>query len=147
MRVFLALCTGLSHAGGDRITVNFYVFLWSHQSGAGCADAEKCETLQATISHISLALVLYGIGLSIYAARRRTELRERFNIAGAPPSSRSLITCGVGHTLCQCIARVLGPRRDMARIGLLDTCRSASVNPIGRVLQVCTRSGLVPEFG
>ncbi len=31
---------------------------------------------------VSMALLLYLIGLTIYAARRRTELRERFNIAG-----------------------------------------------------------------
>ena len=34
---------------------------------------------------IATVLLLYFIGLAIYAARRRTELRERFNIAGAQP--------------------------------------------------------------
>ena len=46
---------------------------------------EVCGALAQTMSNLWLALALYSVGLSIYAARRRSELRERFNIAGALP--------------------------------------------------------------
>ena len=44
---------------------------------------EECRRLQGMACQISMAFLLYFVGLTIYAARRRTELRERFNIAGA----------------------------------------------------------------
>ena len=51
--------------------------------------AKECRRLHGMAVQISMALLLYLVGLTIYAARRRTELRERFNIAGAPPFTLS----------------------------------------------------------
>ena len=45
--------------------------------------AKECRRLHGMAAQVSMALLLYLVGLTIYAARRRTELRERFNIAGA----------------------------------------------------------------
>lgn len=67
------------HHHGD----GFHYHHQHHGFRDGPPDMEMCEGLHATIDHLWLALVLYSIGLSVYAARRRTELRERFNIAGS----------------------------------------------------------------
>jgi len=51
---------------------------------AAAEHVKECRRLHGMAVQVSMALLLYLVGLTIYAARRRTELRERFNIAGAP---------------------------------------------------------------
>jgi hypothetical protein len=65
---------------------------------------EECRRLQGMACQISMAFLLYFVGLTIYAARRRTELHERFNIAGAALGCSRHVTLPC-FPCCSCFAR------------------------------------------
>ena len=49
-------------------------------------QVDECRRLHSMATQLAMAGIVYFIGLALYAAHRRTELRERFNIAGAQHS-------------------------------------------------------------
>ncbi len=64
---------------------------------------DECRRLHGMEQKLALAVIAHFIGLAIYAAHRRTELRERFNIVGAQPSCSAGVEFGMYAAVCLCL--------------------------------------------
>ena len=117
--------------------------------------AKECRRLHGMAVQVSMALLLYLVGLTIYAARRRTELRERFNIAGVPRTHSFLTSSHEAAFLPTCFKSVRMVQRSQTwQVGNLCSCSQARCRSSCLAVVLCRqRSGrflrlvLVPDDG